>query len=136
MSMKTGMIAATALAFATTAAAQPASPAGAWITQSRNLEIAIAPCAAALCGDVTRVLGNASMTAAGGAMKAAPANVGQRILSNLTPHGDGWRGKIYNRENGRTYDCAVRRLANGDLEVRPYVALPLFGQTQIWKAAS
>ncbi len=115
--------------------AVPASPAGAWITATGNLEIAIAPCDEMLCGDVTRVIANVSMTGAN-AMAAAPARPGLRILSSLRADGDGWRGKIYNRENRRTYDCRVRKLTDGSLEVRPYVVAPLFGQTQIWRPAS
>lgn len=128
---------ATALVLLTVAAgpasAAPASPAGTWLTASRNLEIAIAPCGAALCGDVVRVLANTTMMAQGKASTAPPARVGLRILSDLRRDGAAWRGKIYNRENGRTYDCTVRVLAGHQLEVRPYVVTPLIGQTQIWQ---
>ena len=117
------------------AAAAPASPAGVWQTASRNLEIAIVPCGQALCGDVVRVLANNTMMAQGKSA-AAPARVGLRILSDLRADGTGWRGKIYNRENGRTYDCTVRVVSGQRLEVRPYVVTPLIGQTQIWTSVA
>lgn len=124
-------------AFAATAsAAQPASPSGVWLTQSGNVEVTIAPCGQALCGDVSRVLGNVSMTAPGKASAAAPAHEGLRILSGLHPEGDGWRGKIYNRENGRTYDVIVHRRPDRALDVRAFVGVPQIGKSQVWRAAS
>lgn len=119
----------------TPALAQPAALDGQWLTASRNLIVAVAPCGEAYCGDVARVLANNSMQAANTPSAAAPANVGMRILSALEPEGDHWRGRIFNRENGRTYDCRVRKLADGTLEVHAYVVLPLFGRTQIWRPA-
>ena len=55
-----------AMALATTyLASQPAQatdPRGRWITANGNLEVEIAPCGNALCGTVTQVLGNRSMS--------------------------------------------------------------------------
>ena len=78
-------------------------------------------------------MGNQSMQSLAAA-RVPPPQLGLRILSGLHPDGDAWTGHIYNRENGRTYDCRVRRLGTGRLEVRGFVVLPLFGQTQIWRA--
>ena len=47
-----------------------------------------------------------------------------------------WRGHIYNRENGKTYRCLMSMDASGSLVLRPYVGLPLFGQTQVWRRAA
>jgi len=127
------------------ATAQPAIL-GRWITASGNLEVDIAPCGAALCGTVTRVLGNRSMARHGEMqpVDARPA-VGMQILRDLVPAegdetqaGDArWVGDIYNRENGRTYRCRVHLdTSDGNattLVVRPYVFTPLFGQTQRWQ---
>ena len=41
-------------------------------------------------------------------------------------------GKIYNPEDGETYSCNMELLDNGNLKVRGYVGLPMFGKTQIW----
>jgi len=68
---------------------QPAQ-AGRWITESGNLEVEIAPCGESLCGTVTRVLANRSMSAPGQDMDAAdkrPA-LGMQILTGLRPSGD------------------------------------------------
>jgi len=47
-----------------------------------------------------------------------------------------WAGQIYNRENGKTYNCnmSVSTASNaaGELLLHAYVGLPLFGKTQRW----
>lgn len=128
------LIAILALA-AAQAQAQPAQ-AGRWITESGNLEVEIAPCGDALCGTVTRVIANRSMSAPGQEMDAAdkrPA-LGMQILTGLRPSGDGTlAGEIYNRENAKTYSVRLTMDGPQQLLVRPYVGLPLLGKTQLWR---
>ena len=129
------LIAILALA-AAQAQAQPAQ-AGRWITESGNLEVEIAPCGDALCGTVTRVIANRSMSAPGQEMDAAdkrPA-LGMRILTGLRPSGDdgALAGEIYNRENAKTYSVRLTMDGPQQLLVRPYVGLPLLGKTQLWR---
>jgi len=115
--------------------AMGAAPAltGTWRTASGNLDVKVAPCGAKLCGTVARVLANQSMAQPGAAMKGAPPAAGLKILDGLEAKGDGaWAGKIYNRENGKTYDCRITLPAADRMELRAYVVLPLFGQTQVW----
>lgn len=132
------------------AQAQRPAVLGRWLTASGNLEVEIAPCGEALCGTVTRVLGNRSMArgAAPGAemqpVDTRPA-LGMQILRGLTLAGGDdaraadarWFGEIYNRENGQTYRCRVQLDATegqgATLVVRPYVLTTWFGQTQLWR---
>ncbi len=63
--------------------------------------------------------------------------VGMKILIDFLPDADEpgrWQGDIYNRENGKTYRCRMSLGRAGELVLRPYVGLPLFGKTQIWQA--
>ncbi|WP_421738847.1 DUF2147 domain-containing protein [Caulobacter sp.] len=124
------------LTLITAAEAQAASPEGVWVTASGNVEVKIAPCAKVLCGDVVKVLANRSMADPSAEVKGSPAKVGLRILSELQrSDSHEWKGKIFNRENGKTYDCIVK--SRGEtLEVRPYVGVPAMGKTQIWTRAS
>lgn len=133
----------TPLAHAQKSAATPVARAtlteqGRWVTESGNLEVHIAPCGAALCGNVTRVISAASMSP--GASTATPAPVepgklmGLKILTALVPEGGGvWRGKIYNRDKDKTYDCIVELQGPNELKVRGYQFIPLFGKTQVWR---
>lgn len=136
-----------ATAFA--AQAQPSSasdPRGRWVTANGNLEVEVAPCGAALCGTVTKVLGNRSMAPGGGDMQATdkrPA-LGMTLLKDFAPVDAAdparpptqWAGQIYNRENGKLYSCnmSVSTAGNaaGELLLHAYVGLPLFGKTQRW----
>jgi uncharacterized protein (DUF2147 family) len=123
------------LAIAHASVAKPPGALGRWITETGNYEVDIAPCGAALCGTIVQVLGNRSMsdpTVAVNSPDPRPA-LGMKILTDLVVGGPGeWTGSVYNRENAKTYSCVVTLLASGDLSVRGYVVLPLFGRTAIW----
>lgn len=138
-----GVLAAVFLAAPATGAPSAASPSskpsveGEWITQSGNLAVAIAPCGQALCGTVSRVLGNRSMADPAKAMSGPEPAVGLLILSDLEPVEDGgFKGRILNRENGKTYDCRISLQPDDVLKVRAYRLMPLFGKTQVWTRAT
>jgi uncharacterized protein (DUF2147 family) len=138
-------------AFAAQAQSSAATdPRGRWITANGNLEVELAPCGTALCGTVTKVLGNRSMAPGGGDMQPADGRpaLGMTLLKDFTPVDTTdpsqppteWAGQIYNRENGKTYSCnmSVSTTGNpaGELLLRAYVGLPLFGKTQRWVRAA
>jgi hypothetical protein len=50
------------LAHTTAVLGAASPPTGRWLTESGNLEVVVAPCAADLCGTVARVLANRSMS--------------------------------------------------------------------------
>lgn len=127
-----------------------ADPRGRWITANGNLEVEVAPCGTALCGTVTKVLGNRSMAPGGGSMQAADGRpaLGMTLLQDFKPVDASdasrspteWAGQIYNRENGKTYSCnmtvSTAGNAAGELVLHAYVGLPLFGKTQRWTRAA
>ena len=130
--MKCALVTVVLCVVASTAYAQT----GRWITASGNLEVEIAPCGQALCGTAVRVLANNSMSAPGKSMASNVPGLGLKILRDFTSTGDGvWTGYIYDRENGKTYRCRMRELSPDELEIHPYIGIPLFGQTQIWHRA-
>lgn len=132
------------IAWVCTGASAQALPQGRWVTASGNLEVEIAPCGAALCGVVTKVLANRSMSREGEAMQPVDTRpaLGMKILHNFMPETTEnhrttrWEGEIYNRENGKTYSCLMSLNTDGKLVLRPYVIAPLFGKTQIWQRAT
>jgi len=84
---------------------------------------------------VVKVIANRSMSGSG-EMKAVDnrSPLGMVILKDFEPSGDGeWRGEIYNRENAKTYSCKISLSAPDQLTVNPYIVLPLFGRTLLWK---
>lgn len=121
-----------------------ASPEGRWITASGNLEVNVTSCGTALCGVVTKVLANKSMSRGGEEMKPVDTRpaLGMTILSDFKPDEMDdkkpvrWHGEIYNRENGKTYSCQMSLGPQGELVLHPYVVLPLFGKTQLWQRAT
>lgn len=132
----------TAALFSLATTAHAADPRGRYLTSSGNFEVELAPCGAALCGVVSKVIANHSMSRPGEAMQAADARdpMGLQLLLNFVAEGGDaasapkqWRGEIYNRENGKTYACLMSLDERGDLVLRPYVGLPLFGKTQVWQ---
>lgn len=113
------------------AAAEAIAPNGLWLSASGFLEIEVAPCGEALCGKVTKVRENRSMS--GAPLSDSQSPLGMKILIDMKPTGNGaYRGSIYNRDTGKTYDCEIRSLSADRLKVRAYKILPLFGKTQIW----
>jgi len=109
------------------------APLGRWLTASGNLVIEIAPCGPMICGKVVEIRANRSMEAAGREVAAKPA-LGMTILSDFVSDGGGtWQGHIFNRENGKTYDCLISIAGPRELKVRPYIFVSLIGRTQIWK---
>ena len=128
-------VAMTALVSPPAQAADP-SETGRWITETGNLEIEIAPCGEALCGTVVKVLGNRSMSMPG--QTIMPANgespLGKPLLTGLRPTADGeLDGRIYNREDGKTYGVRLALQGEQQLKVRPYVTPEQFGPTQLWR---
>ena len=115
-----------------------ADPRGRYLTASGNLEVDVSPCGEALCGTVSKVVADHSMSRPGQAMQAVDTRpaLGMKILLDFKPDGDNagtWQGQIYNRENGKTYDCRMTLDEAGNLQLRAYVGLPLFGKTQLWQ---
>lgn len=61
--------------------------------------------------------------------------VGMVIMSGLKSNENQWiKGQILDPENGKTYSCSARLVANGkSLNVHGYLGLPLFGRSQTWE---
>jgi uncharacterized protein (DUF2147 family) len=71
-----------------------------------------------------------------GELKDKPV-VGMTILRGLRWKSGGYRdGTILDPDDGRTYSCTATLLDGGRaLEIRGYVAAPLFGRSEIWRRA-
>ncbi|HKU98086.1 MAG TPA: DUF2147 domain-containing protein [Vineibacter sp.] len=112
---------------------QSAPERGRWLTESGNLEIEIAPCGAALCGTVVKVIANRSMSDPGKTMADGPSPMGMKILSDFKPANGQWQGHILNRETGKNFDCLMSLQGTDQLKIHAYVGTPETGKTQIWR---
>jgi uncharacterized protein (DUF2147 family) len=113
---------------------------GVWLTESGNLEVEIAPCGKALCGTVVRIIAHRAMSSPSNASAPKPGVqplLGMKILYDLMPIREHeWQGRIYNRDNGETYDCIMTLDGSDQLKIRGYKLLPMFGKTQVWQRVS
>ena len=123
-------------------AASPAAAAtpvtGRWLTEDGAAIVTVAPCGAATCGRITRVLkGPPSGPAVDrnnpdARLRSRPIE-GLTILSGFTDQGSDWRGRIYDPKSGKTYKSIVKREADGTLKVQGCIAF--LCRTQRWTAA-
>jgi len=121
------MFAVLAAAFAVAAPALAAEgPEGRWIAVEEDALVEIAPCGAALCGTVVEILSN----------PGAEAGTGAKILIDFEAAGTGkWSGTAFSRAKDKSYDCNIEMLDANRLKLRPYVGIPLFGETFVWERA-
>ena len=117
---------------------QAATPvAGRWLTEDGAAIVTLAPCGAATCGRITRVLkGPPSGPAVDRnnpdpKLRTRPVE-GLTILSGFTDKGDDWRGRIYDPKSGKTYKSIVKRETDGRLKVQGCIAF--LCRTQRWTA--
>ena len=131
------------LAAAATAEAQD-GVLGRWATPGVAAIVELAPCpgAATLCGtirwlwDAVDERGRPRLDAqnADASLRARPL-IGLSVLSGLAPAaGGGWTGRIYNPEDGQTYNATVRRTGPDSLLVEGCVLI--ICRKQVWRKAS
>jgi uncharacterized protein (DUF2147 family) len=111
-------------------AAQP--PLGLWSTPDRQGVVQIRPCGGAnLCGIIVGVT-----TAPGSPPPRDITGVPQcqlTLLSNLAPREDGrWHGQVRNPEDGHVYNAEVWIGPDGNMRLRGFLGIELFGETQTW----
>jgi uncharacterized protein (DUF2147 family) len=107
------------------------SPLGDWTTSNGKGVVEIAPCGDALCGRIVgidRPPGSAMPTDTQGRSQC-----GLTIIAGETPTGGGtWLGHITDPRNGTNYQAEIWVDPAGQLHLRGFVGIPLFGETQIW----
>ncbi len=131
--------AALASAICPSALADPFNVFGTFALPSGNSRIEIADCGnGSPCGKVVWI--NPADLPEGQTVQTITDARGAKILGLKLLHsferkGKDWRGgKIYDPEEGKTYDSRLKRLTDGTLEVKGCIG-PIC-QTQIWKPVS
>lgn len=128
--------AAMSVAAAPSIAAESAE--GLWVNRN-GWVVETAPCDEGICGEVVAVGGRSENPMRFDTNNTDPALRGRplcgiQIFAGFAPSGTPgeWEGGwIYNPQNGKTYDAEMK-LGEGDtLEVRGYIATPMFGRTTV-----
>lgn len=58
--------------------------------------------------------------------------LGMELLSNYEFTGKLWEGKIYDPESGNTYSSRMELDRDGNLKMRGYIGIPLFGRSELF----
>lgn len=120
--------------------AQAADPRGRWLSASGNLEVELAECGRGLCGTVSKVIANRSMTPGRADLQAADnrSPLGLQVLTDFiavefdatTNLPKAWAGTVYNREADQHYPC--RMTLDGVTLVLQAQIGPTLATTQRW----
>lgn len=120
------------------AGAQEATATGLWLTQKGDARIQVSKCGAALCGKVVWLRDpvdpltkkpqtddkNPNPTLATRSM------IGVQLFIDMNPVGpNSWAGKIYNADDGGTYESKVKVLGPGQLSVEGCLGAICGGET-------
>ena len=62
--------------------------------------------------------------------------IGLQVLSEYEFRRNIWRGRIYDPASGHTFKSHMKRDQDGNLRVRGYVGISLFGKTEIFQPVS
>lgn len=123
---------AASLAFGGTAVA--ASPEGTWLTESGRTQVKIAPCGGDYCGTITWMQTPAKDAKNPDTSKRGRDLVGTRMLYGLKPDGrTGWKGKLYNFENGKTYTGKMELTGDSTLKLSGCIMGGVICKSQSWK---
>ncbi len=118
------------------APAPTASYLGRWLTESDGGVVEIYRCGEALCGRVVtsnrlRTDPDARDTKNRNPRLRNRRMAGTDLLSGLEPDGRGWRGRLYNPEDGETYSGTMQLDPRGGLRVQGCV-LYILCRSQRW----
>ena len=130
------------LVAALTAQAQSPGPVGVWMHENQRIQVEITPCGEQLCGKIVWFKNPVDVDGQPrddehnprAALRSRPL-MGMTVLQGVRRAGENdWvGGKIYNPDDGKTYDANLTMQQDGSLRVRAYVATTVLGKTEIWK---
>ena len=114
---------------------------GFWLTENKRAIIEISPCGETACGKIVWM--QEPLDADGHpkidtknqdpALQGRPI-CGLPLIGDFRQSGPGaWNdGFIYSPQDGDTYTAKIEAQSDGNLKLRGYLGLPIFGKSQIW----
>jgi uncharacterized protein (DUF2147 family) len=114
--------------------AAPTGPVGEWLVEDGRAQIRIEPCGPNLCGYVshTKNPGDTDKKNPDPKLRSRPI-VGMMMMIDMKPVGERWEGKIYNSENGSSYNSKISMRNANTLRVEGCVFGGMFCGGQNWK---
>lgn len=120
---------------------------GRWNTQDNDAQFEIYKCASGYCGKIVHLedpnYSPNDQRGMGGLPKVDRENpdprlrnrpqLGLEMLEGFRfEGGNTWKGRIYNPENGKTYQCRLSLADANHMQLRGYIGISLLGRTEIW----
>lgn len=125
-----------------TAGADAAPAAGTWLSENGGTKVRITECGGKLCGKVVWLKDPVGADGkpktdrhnADEAKRSRPL-LGVPVVQGMAPTGENkWSGKIYNADDGKTYDAHVTVISNNAMNVQGCV-LSILCKSQKWTRA-
>ncbi len=105
---------------------------GLWLTRDHDGIMAVTRCDGGLCAEIAGVIldrpNDPTPTDYRGMSQCHLPLItdAKRVNANL------WKGHILDPRNGRVFGVELHQDPNGNLALRGFLAIPLFGETQTW----
>jgi len=113
-------------------AASPPALSGLWLSQDHDGVFRIEQCGDVLCGQLVAMRYDGSVPPLD---RQGQSQCGLTMLTGFKRDEDDparWNGHILDPTSGRVYHAQIWSPRPGELNLRGYLFLPLFGQTQHW----
>jgi uncharacterized protein (DUF2147 family) len=122
------------LFFALPATAQvPPTPIGRWLSANRQAVVQIEPCGSNFCGRIVGIIvkhaGDPMPFDWLGRLQCGFVMIRTTRQIGTEPR---WAGTVQDPRDGHSYGAIIAMRQDGDLHLRGYIGLPLFGETQRW----
>jgi uncharacterized protein (DUF2147 family) len=153
--MRSFLVLASVVLFASSASAQQSGVMGTWLTESGTAQVKLEPCAdvksGPVCGHIVGLINpkgpDGKVVAPDVATDYRNENaslrsrkvIGMPLLWGFKAASEANAfegGQIYNGEDGKMYTANISLQPDGKLRLRGYVGTPLFGKTQVWTRIS
>lgn len=122
-----------ALLLGATVAANAASIDGVWLSESGKTKIKMAPCGAKYCGTIVWVQGPETKDVKNPDESKRDRNlVGLLMVYDMVVDGDGYKGSLYNYDDGKTYTGKLKADGADKLQLSGCVLGGLICRTSTW----
>lgn len=102
---------------------------GVWRNPKNSVHVDIRPCGPSACGYVVWASPRAQADARKGSGREL---IGQQLLQDFAPNGQGWRGKVFVPDMNRTLTGSARTIDANHLEAKGCLFGSILCKAQVW----